>query len=51
MTMEQIVEKFKAYVAHKLPDARNIGFGHFIPIFGGASRQTFKNLANSETLG
>jgi len=42
MTKEQIVEKFKAYVAHKLPDARNIDFGHFIQIFGGASRQTFR---------
>ena len=42
MTKDQIVDKFKAYVAHKLPDAKNIDFGHFIPIFGGGSRQTFR---------
>jgi len=42
MTEEKVVEQFKAYVSHRLPDAENIDIGFIAPIFGGASRQTFR---------
>ena len=41
MTNEHVAEQFKAYVAHKLPDATNIVIGFILPVFGGASRETF----------
>ena len=40
MTQEQIVEKFKDYVAHRIPDATLIEIKDVRPIFGGASRET-----------
>ncbi len=42
MTNEHVAEQFKAYVAHKLPDATNIVIGFILPVFGGASRETFR---------
>jgi len=49
MTEEKVVEQFKAYVSHRLPDAENIDIGFIAPIFGGASRQTFRIELNYST--
>jgi len=42
MTETEIAEKFKSYVSYRLPEARNIDIGFISPIFGGASRLTFR---------
>lgn len=41
MLESEIVDRFKAYVSHKIPDAQNIEIGTVNQIFGGASRETF----------
>jgi hypothetical protein len=40
MTQQELVDRFKAYVAHRLPEAQKIEIGQVNPIFGGASRET-----------
>ena len=40
MTQQELVDRFKVYVAHRLPEARKIEIGQVNPIFGGASRET-----------
>jgi aminoglycoside phosphotransferase (APT) family kinase protein len=42
MTEQKNIEQFKSYVFHKMPEAKNIEIGFVTPIFGGASRQTFR---------
>ena len=41
MLESEIVDRFKAYISHKIPDAQNIEIGTVNRIFGGASRETF----------
>jgi len=41
MTEEELVEKFKGYLSHQLPDAMNIEIDSVRTIVGGGSRQTF----------
>ncbi len=41
MTETEMVEKFKAFVSEKIPEAKDVDIGLVNPIFGGASRQTF----------
>ncbi|MFO7963421.1 MAG: phosphotransferase family protein [Desulfobacterales bacterium] len=41
MTQEQIVQQFKNFLAHRVPDAIGIDIRNVRPIFGGASRETF----------
>ena len=41
MTEEQVMEQFKAFMAHQVPDASHIEIRDIRPIFGGASRETF----------
>ena len=41
MTEEQVVQQFKAFLAHRIPDASRIEIKNVRPIFGGASRETF----------
>ena len=41
MTEEEMVERFKAYVARKMPQVEDVEIGDVKPIFGGASRQTY----------
>lgn len=46
MTEEQVVEKFKAYLSHRMPEATRIEIDSVRPIVGGASRQTFSMQLN-----
>ncbi len=41
MEIEELVKRFKEYVAEKIPEAEAIEIGFVNPIFGGASRQTY----------
>ena len=41
MTEQEVVQQFKAFLAHRIPDAAHIEILNVRPIFGGASRQTF----------
>jgi aminoglycoside phosphotransferase (APT) family kinase protein len=41
MLKNEIADRFKAYVSHKIRDAQNIEIGTVNKIFGGASRETF----------
>ena len=41
MTEDQVVQQFKAFMAHRIPDASHIEIRDVKPIFGGASRETF----------
>ena len=42
MSDEKVIEQFKAYAAYRMPEAKKIEIGFMTPIFGGASRQTFR---------
>ena len=46
MTEEEMVERFKVYLSHQMPDATNIGIDSVRSIVGGASRQTFSMKLN-----
>jgi len=49
MTEEQVVDRFKAYLSHRMPEATLIEIDSLRPIVGGASRQTFGMQLNVQT--
>ena len=51
MTEEQVVERFKAYLSHRMSEATQIEIRSVRPIVGGASRQTFGMTLNVQTQG
>ncbi|MEW6443242.1 MAG: phosphotransferase family protein [bacterium] len=50
MTAQELAQRFCAYLAHRLPDARDIRVPLVNPIFGGASRETFSMELSYRTL-